>query len=113
MAKRKRKDKAPVETESYTDAEGNVLSLRTALSRGTVRKIGESPKAGASVDDVWQRRNELLFERLAVSWEIAGLPIDEQAMLIGRYRMADQSERRWVQHTIARHLDRYFPELAS
>jgi hypothetical protein len=112
MAKRKRREKAPVETEAYSDDEGNVLRLRTELSRGTARKILEAARKGATADDVWQRRIEMLFERLAVSWEIAGLPMDDQAMLIGRYRMAAQDERRWVQHTIAKHVDRYFPELA-
>lgn len=112
MAKRKRKEKAPVETEAYTDDDGNVLRLRTELSGGTIRKILRDAKAGATADDVWQRRIELTFERLAVSWDIAGMPIDDQKMLIGRYRMATQEERRWVQHTIARHLDRFIPELA-
>ncbi len=112
MAKRKRREKAPVETEAYSDEEGNVLHLRTELSRGSARKILQASRKGSTADDVWQRRIEMLFERLTVSWEIAGLPMDEQAMLIGRYRMAGQEERRWVQHTIAGHVDRFLPELA-
>ena len=112
MAKRKRKEKAPVETEAYTDDEGNVLHLRTALSKGTVRQILREASKGSTPDDAWQRRIEALFERLTVSWEISGLPMDDQKMLIGRYRMADQGERRWVQRTIAAHIDRFLPELA-
>jgi hypothetical protein len=62
---------------------------------------------------VWRRRSEVLFERLAVRWEIAGLPLDDQKMLIGRYRMADAETQRWVRQTIAGHLERYIPELAG
>jgi hypothetical protein len=114
MAKRKRsRRREPPATSDYRDGEGNVLTLRQTLSRGTIRKIGEPPaSAAASVDDAWQRREELLFERLAVRWEIAGLPIEEQAMLLGRYRMASDEERRWVRATIATHLERFIPELA-
>ena len=64
-----------------------------------------------SAEDRWARRNELLFERLAVSWEIAGLPLDDQQMLLGRYRMADPATQRWVRETIDAHLERYIPEL--
>jgi hypothetical protein len=114
MAKRKpRRPKAPVETCDYADAEGNVLTLRQELSRGTIRKLGEGPaSAAASIDDAWQRREEALFERLAVRWVIAGLAIDEQKMLLGRYRMASADERRWVRETIASHVARFIPELA-
>ena len=95
VAKRKRRSRRePVATSDYRDGAGNVLTLRQALSRGTIRKIGERPaSAAASVDDAWQRREEILFERLAVRWEIAGLPIEDQAMLLGRYRMASDEER--------------------
>ena len=100
-------------TSEYADPEGNVLVLRQELSSRTIKKIGEPPKsAAASVDDAWQRREEMLFERLAVSWTVAGLPRDDQAMLLGRYRMATDDERRWVRNTIAQHLERFIPELA-
>ncbi len=55
----------------------------------------------------------MLFERLAVRWEIAGLPLDDQKMLLGRYRMAGSEERQWVQRTISAHLERFIPELAD
>ncbi|HEV7770135.1 MAG TPA: hypothetical protein VGO66_05675 [Solirubrobacterales bacterium] len=114
MAKRKKKrrtrEKAP--TVEYTDVEGNVLTLRQTLSAATIAKIGEPPAGDAtSLDDAWRRRSELLFERLAVRWEIAGLPLDEQAMLLGRYRMADAETQRWVRQTLADHIDRHIPEL--
>ena len=114
MAKRrKRRERAPVETASYTDDEGNVLVLRKELSPGTLRKLGErTGGAATSLDDAERRREEMLFERLAVSWEIAGLPLDDQSMLLGRYRMADEPTRRWVRRTIARHVAAHIPELA-
>jgi hypothetical protein len=114
VAKRKRRQRADRKTPDveYTDAEGNVLTLRGSLSAGTIAKINEPPKSpAASVDDAWRRRGELLFERLAVSWVIAGLPLDDQAMLLGRYRMADQETQRWVRETIAAHLEAHIPEL--
>ena len=114
MAKRKKRrprEKAP--TVEYADPEGNTLVLRQTLSRGTIAKLGEPPaSAAASQDDAWRRRQELLFERLAVRWEIAGLPLDDQQMLLGRYRMADSATQRWVRETIAAHLERHIPELA-
>ena len=115
MGKRsRRRHSEPAATSDYTDPEGNVLTLRDSLSRPTIFKINrESPKsAAATADDAWRRRTELLFERLAVRWEITGLPLDDQKMLLGRYRMADADTQRWVRETIARHLERYLPELA-
>ena len=110
MAKRRKKPREPARTESYTDSEGNVLTLRSELSAKTIAKIGEPPASrAASTEDAWRRREEMLFERLAVSWEIAGLPLDDQAMLLGRYRMADPETQRWVRETIAQHLERHFP----
>jgi len=115
MAKRKRRQpREEASTVEYTDAEGNVLALRQTLSRGTLRKIGEGPATAATTqDDAWRRRSELLFERLAVSWEIAGLPLTDQKMLLGRYRMADAETQRWVRETIATHIERHIPELAG
>jgi hypothetical protein len=116
MAKRKKqrrpRDKPP--TIDYVDEEGNVLSLRQSLSAGTIAKIGEPPSSeAASQEDAWRRRSEVLFERLAVCWEIAGLPLTEQKMLLGRYRMADAETQSWVRQTIATHLEQHIPELAG
>lgn len=114
MAKRKqRRPRQKAATVDYVDGEGNVLTLRESLSAGTLAKLREGPATAAtSQEDAWQRRLELLFERLAVRWEIAGLPLTEQKMLLGRYRMADSATREWVRETIASHLERYIPELS-
>ncbi len=114
MARRKRRSREKAATVAYTDADGNVLTLRESLSAGTIRKLGGGPATDAtSVDDAWRRRSELLFERLAVSWEIAGLPLTDQKMLLGRYRMADAATQQWVRETIALHIERHIPELAG
>jgi hypothetical protein len=112
--RRKKRPREKAATVDYVDAEGNRLALRSTLSRGTIRKIAEGPATAATTrEDAWHRRAELLFERLAVSWEIAGLPLEDQKMLLGRYRMADAATQQWVRETIARHVERYIPELAE
>lgn len=109
---RKRRQREPVSTVDYTDSEGNVLTLRESLSPGSIKKIVKARQRGAATaDDDWRRRSEMLFERLAVSWEIAGLPIEEQKLLIGRYRMADAETQAWVRRTLSEHVERYLPEL--
>ena len=114
MAKRrKRRERDPVETVAYTDPDGNVLTLRQTLSDRTIRKINKPHRRdAASAEDVWARRNEMLFEHLAVNWEVAGLPLDDQKMLIGRYRMAGADEQRWVRETIAAHVEKHIPGLS-
>jgi hypothetical protein len=107
---RREREKAP--TVDYVDPEGNVLTLRQTLSAGTIAKVGEPPSGdAASQEDAWRRRSEVLFERLVVRWEIAGLPLDDQKMLLGRYRMADAEMQRWVRETIAQHIERHIPGL--
>lgn len=116
MAKRKkqRRSRPKAATSDYTDPEGNVLTLRQSLSSGTIAKIGEPPAgSAASLEDAWRRRSEALFERLAVRWELAGLPLTDQKMLLGRYRMADAETQRWVRQTIDNHLQRHIPELGG
>jgi hypothetical protein len=115
VAKRKkRRPREKAATVEYVDPDGNKLTLRESLSRGTIAKLGEGPATAATTqEDAWHRRSELLFERLAVSWEIAGLPLDDQKMLLGRYRMADAATQQWVRETIALHIERHIPELSA
>ena len=110
--RRGQRESAPASTTEYRDAEGNVLVLRDELSAGTLRQLEAlDAKPAASADDLWQRRAELLFERLAVSWEIAGLPLTSQKELLGRYRMASGDERRWVRGTLSEHLAARHPDV--
>lgn len=111
---RRRHREAPAPTTEYRDPEGNVLALRQTLSAGTVAKLRETAGGPASsAEDLWRRRTEMLFERLAVSWTIAGLPLSGQKELLGRYRLADQETQRWVRETIDEHLRRHQPELVQ
>jgi hypothetical protein len=98
-------------TTDYADDEGNVLTLRDELSAGTLRKLNDlDAKPAASADDRSARRAEFLFERLAVRWEIAGLPLEGQKQLLGRYRLASSDERQQVRRAIAEHLSQRHPE---
>jgi hypothetical protein len=111
MGRRRRRrepeTKERVETTDYADAEGNVLTLRNKISDATIRELErEGRTAAASTEDAWARRGEFLFERLVVSWTIAGLPLTKQKELLGRYRVAGAAERDWVHARIEEHLER-------
>lgn len=111
MGRRSRRRKqqgtdGPAETTDYTGPEGDVLTLRDELSPGTRRKLEDlDAKPAADAEDRWQRRVEFLFERLAVRWVIADLPIEGQKELLGRYRMASTEERRHVRQVLEKHLN--------
>jgi len=97
---------------SYTDRDGNVLTLRDELSSGTLHgleQLDARPAAGA--EDLWQRRVEYLFERLAVRWELAGLPLEGQRELLGRFRMASPEERKAVREALDEHLSAHHPDV--
>ena len=102
----------PASTSDYRDDEGNVLTLRDSLTEGTLRQLENlDAKPAASAEDRWQRKVEFLFERLAVRWEIAGLPLESQKELLGRLRMASAEEKRFVQRTLADHLAERYPDV--
>ena len=111
---RRRARAAPAATSDYRDAEGNVLTLRDSVSAGTVAKLRE-PTGGlaASPEDLWRRRTEMLFERFAVRWTIADLPLSGQKELLGRFRLADPETQRWVRQTLEEHVRQHQPELAE
>jgi hypothetical protein len=108
----KQGDQPAAATSDYRDDEGNVLTLRDELSAGTLRTLRDlDARPAASAEDRWQRRVEFLFERLAVEWTIAGLPLSGQKELLGRYRLASSSERQQVRATLAEHLAARHPEI--
>ena len=91
-----------------------MLTLRDRLAPGTLRQLDQlEHRPAATAEDRWQRRSEFLFERLAVSWTIAGLPLTGQRELLGRYRMADDTTRRWVRETLDEHLRERHPEAVA
>ncbi len=80
---------------------------------GARREFSRVLAGGLDREDAWQRAAELLFERLAVSWTIAGLEISSQKELLGRYRVAMQAERRFVRDALREHVSERFPELRA
>jgi hypothetical protein len=79
MAKRRprqRQQRLTPPTSDYTNAEGNVLTLRGSVTASTrvryARTLaGGESSAASTPEDAWQRAVELLFEHLAVRWVIA------------------------------------------
>jgi hypothetical protein len=114
MGRRHRqREKLVAPVSEYRDAEDNRLRLRGALSPASRREYAEVLAGGLDREDAWQRGTELLFERLAVSWSIAGLEITRQKELLGRYRIASNDERQFVREAIRQHVHEHFPELQA
>ncbi|MDQ6606361.1 MAG: hypothetical protein M3Z06_07435 [Actinomycetota bacterium] len=104
---------ASAPTTDYADAEGNVLTLRGALTPAARSEYAAVLQGGLNQEDAWQRATELLFERLAVSWTIAGLPTSRQNELLTRFRVASAAERRFVRDSLRAHVTENFPELQA
>ncbi len=114
MGKRSRqREKLTAPASDYRDPEGNVLRLRGSLTPGARREYARVLAGGIDREDAWQRAAELLFERLAVSWTIAGLEITRQKELLGRYRLASQAEREFVRDSLRAHVHEHFPDLRA
>ena len=79
----------------YEDAEGNVLVLRGAMTPATRSQYAQVRAGGLNQEDAWQRSVEFLFERLAVSWTIAG------------------AERTWIRGVLREHLTEWFPDVEA
>lgn len=112
-----RPEKLTAPTSEYSDDDGNVLTLRGALTPATRREYADAlaGAGGAAVtqEDAWQRAAELLFERLAVSWTIAGAPIEGQRELLMRYRAASPAERAWIRDVLREHCAEHFPDVRA
>ena len=91
-----------------------MLTLRSSLTAGSRRQY-EQALAGnpLSREDAWQRAVELLFERLALRWEIAGAPIEHQRELLARFRAASPEERAWVRGALREHCAEHFPDVRA
>ena len=113
-ARRTRRALLKAPESSYTDAEGNVLTLRGSLTPASRRQYAETLAGNPlSREDAWQRAVELLFERLVVRWEIAGVPIARQRELLARYRAASTEERSWVRDVLREHCSEHFPDVQA
>jgi hypothetical protein len=119
MGKRNRgREKLSAPVSEYTDAESNVLKLRGSFPPAARREYaetlaGETGRPAATREDAWQRAVELLFERLAVRWTIAGAPIDRPRELLARLRVATPAERIWVREVLREHCAEHFPDVQA
>ena len=101
-------------TSEYRSETGDVLVLRGALTPKTRQEYAATFAGNLlSQEDAWQRAVEFLFERLAVRWEIAGVPTEGQKALLMRLRVATQDERRFVRDTLRAHATEHFRELQA
>jgi hypothetical protein len=112
------REKLSAPGSDYTDEHGNVLTLRGSFTPGARREYadtlaGAGARAAATQEDAWQRAVEFLFERLAVRWTIAGAPIERQKELLGRFRVASETERSWVRETLRAHCAEHFPDVQA
>jgi hypothetical protein len=109
----RQREKLAAPVDAYRDEEGNELRLRGSLTAAARREHAEVLAGGLEREDAWQRATELLFERLAVSWTIAGLETTRQKELLARYRVASGAERRFVRDSLRSHVNGHFPELQA
>ena len=111
---RGRAERLEAPTSEYTSEGGDVLTLRGALTPKTRQEYAATFAGNPlSQEDAWQRAVEFLFERLAVRWEISGVPTEGQKALLMRYRVASQDERRFVRDTLREHLAEHFPDMEA
>jgi hypothetical protein len=118
VAKRRQsREKLTAPTSDYTDAQGNVLRLRGSLTLGSRCEYAEAlagtDRPAATVEDAHARAFELLFERLAVRWTIAGVPIEKQKELLARLRVASRDERDAVRAALLEHCAEHFPDIQA
>jgi hypothetical protein len=109
----RQRGKVAIPTSEYRDADGSVLTLRAALTAATRQEYRAVLAGGRDREDAWQRAVEFLFERLAVSWEIAGVATTRQKELLARYRIATDTERRFIRDSLRAHMAEHFPELEA
>jgi hypothetical protein len=117
-ARRQDRERLAAPHSDYTDAQGDVLSLRGSLTVGSRQKYaqalaGTAGRAAATSEDSWQRAVELLFERLAVRWVIAGAPLERQRDLLARFRAASPEQRAWVREVLREHCAEHFPDVRA
>jgi hypothetical protein len=94
------------------------LTLRGSMTPATRMRYAEAlagagQRAAGTREDAWQRALELLFEHLAVRWEIAGAPIERQRELLERFRAATPEERAWVRGALREHCAEHFPDVKA
>jgi hypothetical protein len=117
-ARRQEKERLAAPDSDYTDAQGDVLTLRGSLTVGSRLEYaqalaGTGARAAATSEDAWQRAVELLFEHLAARWVIAGAPLERQRDLLARFRAASPEQRAWVRDVVREHCAEHFPDVQA
>jgi hypothetical protein len=111
---RGRAERLEAPTSEYTSAGGDVLTLRGALTPKTRQEYAATFTGNPlSREDAWQRAVEFLFERLAVRWDVSGVPTEGQKELLTRFRVSTQDERRFVREALREHLAEHFPDMEA
>jgi hypothetical protein len=113
---RGRTDKLEAPTTDYTSPDGQVLTLRGALSpksRAEYVKASDPAhaRAAANVEDVRARAIEFLFERLVARWVVADVPTEGAKALLARYRVSTRDERTWITDVLREHCGEWFPDV--
>jgi hypothetical protein len=113
---RGRTDKLEAPTTDYSSPDGQVLTLRGALSpksRAEYAKTSDpaQARAAANVEDVRARAIEFLFERLVARWTISDVPTEGAKALLARYRVATRDERTWITGVLREHCTEWFPDV--
>ncbi len=92
-----------------------MLTLRGSMTPATRREYADATTGApaATREDAWQRGVEFLFERLAVRWVVADVPIERQKELLARFRFASQDERAWIRSVLREHLAEWFPDVEA
>jgi hypothetical protein len=118
VAKKSRKrEKLSAPTTDYAGPDRSVLTLRGSLTPATRREYAElmsgGLRAAATQEDLWHRGVEFLFERLAVSWTVAGVETTRQKELLARFRVSTRAERDWIRGVLREHIAEWFPEVEA
>ncbi len=117
-ARRRAQDDAPAPEApqaEYASPDGEqLLVLRGVLTPKTRTQYAGVLHSGAlSQEDAWHRAVEFLFERLAVRWDVHGVPVSGQKDLLARFRVATQDERAWIRTTLRTHCAEFFPDVEA
>jgi hypothetical protein len=113
---RGRIDKLEAPTTDYPSPDGQVLTLRGALSPSSRAEYAKAAdpahaRAAATLEDVRARALEFLFERLVARWTIHDVPTEGAKALLARYRVATRDERAWITDVLRRHCAEWFPDV--
>jgi hypothetical protein len=107
-------EKLAAPTTAYPGPDGSELVLRGSMTPATRREYATlGSTAAATREDSWHRSVEFLFERLAVSWTVAGVETTKQKELLARFRVASADERAWIRDVLREHLAEWFPEVEA